>query len=34
VAITLFDLNFFNVFVMEGGLEEWSKAGGKIEKSN
>jgi rhodanese-related sulfurtransferase len=33
-AITLFDLNFFNVFVMEGGLEEWSKMGGETEKGN
>jgi len=30
VAITLFDLNFFNVYVLEGGIEAWSGAGGQI----
>jgi rhodanese-related sulfurtransferase len=33
-AITLFDLNFFNAFVLEGGLEGWKKTGGKTEGSN
>jgi rhodanese-related sulfurtransferase len=33
-AITLFDLNFFNVFVLEGGFKEWKQLGGKTEKSN
>lgn len=30
-AATLFDLNFFNIFVFSGGLEEWKNAGGKME---
>jgi rhodanese-related sulfurtransferase len=33
-AITLFDLNFFNVFMLEGGFDGWSKMGGKTEKNN
>lgn len=30
-AVILFDLNFFNIFVMDGGLDAWKKAGGKLE---
>lgn len=30
-AAALFDLNFYNVWVLEGGLEAWKSAGGKIE---
>lgn len=30
-AAALFDLNFYNVWVLEGGLEVWKSAGGKIE---
>jgi len=30
-AITLFDLSFFNAYVLEGGLDEWKKSGGKME---
>jgi len=29
-AVILFDLNFFNVYVLEGGLEAWQNAGGQI----
>ena len=29
-AVILFDLNFFNVYVLDGGLEEWQKNDGKI----
>ena len=32
-AVILFDLNFFNVYVLEGGLESWKKTGGNIEES-
>lgn len=30
-AAALFDLNFFNIFVLSGGLEVWTAGGGKIE---
>lgn len=30
-AVTLFDLSFFNIYVLEGGLGEWKKTGGKTE---
>ncbi|MDD5489178.1 MAG: rhodanese-like domain-containing protein [Candidatus Moranbacteria bacterium] len=30
-AVILFDLNFFNVYVLDGGLDAWKKADGKIE---
>lgn len=30
-AVILFDLNFFNIFVLDGGLEAWKKADGKFE---
>lgn len=30
-AATLFDLNFFNVYVLDGGLDAWKAAGGKVE---
>jgi hydroxyacylglutathione hydrolase len=30
-AVTLFDLNIFNAFVLDGGLDAWKNAGGKIE---
>jgi len=30
-ASILFDLNLFSVYQMEGGIEEWKSAGGKIE---
>lgn len=29
-AVILFDLNFFNVYVLDGGLDAWKKADGKI----
>lgn len=31
-AATLFDLNFFNVYVLFGGLDTWKAADGKIEQ--
>ncbi|MDI6778139.1 MAG: rhodanese-like domain-containing protein [Patescibacteria group bacterium] len=31
-AIALFDLNFFNVYVLEGDLDAWKAAGGKTEQ--
>jgi len=30
-ASTLFDLNHFNIYVLDGGLNSWKIAGGKIE---
>ena len=30
-AVALFDLNFFNVYILDGGLDSWKKADGKIE---
>lgn len=33
-AATLFDLNFYNVWVLDGGLEAWKNAGGKIENGD
>jgi rhodanese-related sulfurtransferase len=30
-AVILFDLNFFNIFVLDGGLDAWKKADGKLE---
>jgi rhodanese-related sulfurtransferase len=30
-AAILFDLNFFNVYVLEEGLDIWKKAGGRVE---
>jgi len=30
-AVTLFDLNFFNAYVLDGGLDAWKTAGGKME---
>lgn len=30
-AVILFDLNFFNIYVLDGGLDAWKKADGKIE---
>lgn len=30
-AITLFDLNFFNAYILDGGLGTWKTAGGKVE---
>lgn len=30
-AVALFDLNFFNVFQMKDGINEWKEAGGKTE---
>jgi rhodanese-related sulfurtransferase len=30
-AITLFDLNFFNAYILEGGFDAWKTAGGKVE---
>lgn len=32
-AVILFDLNFFNVYVLDGGLTVWENADGKIETS-
>ncbi len=29
-AAVLFDLNFFNVYKMNGGIEDWKAAGGKV----
>jgi len=31
-AVTLFDLNFFNIYQMDGGIEQWKAAGGNIER--
>jgi rhodanese-related sulfurtransferase len=33
-AVALFDLNFFNVWQMDGGLDEWKAAGGKTTSGN
>lgn len=33
-AVVLFDLNFFNVYQMEGGIDEWKSAGGKTASGN
>jgi rhodanese-related sulfurtransferase len=33
-AVALFDLNFFNVYQMEGGINEWKAAGGKVANGN
>jgi rhodanese-related sulfurtransferase len=30
-AVVLFDLNFFNVYQLDGGLGSWKAAGGKVE---
>jgi rhodanese-related sulfurtransferase len=31
-AATLFDLNFFNIYQMEGGIDDWKAAGGNTEQ--
>lgn len=31
-AVALFDLNFFNIYQLQGTLEDWKAAGGKIEQ--
>jgi rhodanese-related sulfurtransferase len=31
-AVVLFDLNFFNVWQMDGGIDEWKAAGGKMQQ--
>lgn len=33
-AVTLFDLNFFNAYVLEGGLDAWKNAGGNTTNSD
>ncbi len=33
-AVALFDLNFFNVWQLEGGIEDWKAAGGNVESAN
>jgi len=33
-AVALFDLNFFNVWQLEGGIEEWKAAGGNVESAD
>lgn len=30
-AVALFDFNFFSVYVLDGGLDAWKAAGGKLE---
>ena len=30
-VVTLFDLNFFNAYFLEGGFDAWKTAGGKVE---
>jgi 3-mercaptopyruvate sulfurtransferase SseA len=30
-AATLFDLNYLNAYVLEGGLDAWKAAGGQLE---
>jgi rhodanese-related sulfurtransferase len=30
-AASLFDLNLYNVWVLDGGLEAWKNAGGKTD---
>ena len=32
-AIMLFDLDFFNIYVLEGGFAGWQMAGGKVENN-
>lgn len=29
-AVTLFDLNFLNIYQMDGGIDDWKKAGGNV----
>jgi len=31
-ASILFDLNFLNIYMLEGGLEAWKNSGGRVEK--
>ena len=33
-AVALFDLNFFNVYQMDGGIDEWKAAGGNTASGN
>ena len=33
-AVTLFDLNFFNVYQMDGGIDEWKAAGGNVKSGD
>jgi rhodanese-related sulfurtransferase len=33
-AAVLFDLNFFNIYQMDGGVEQWKVAGGNIDSGN
>ena len=33
-AVALFDLNFFNVWQMDGGINEWKAAGGNVKSGN
>lgn len=33
-AVTLFDLNFFNIYQMQGGIDEWKAAGGNVASGN
>lgn len=33
-AVTLFDLNFFNIYQMQGGIDEWKAAGGNVKSGN
>ena len=33
-AAGLFDLNFFNIYQMDGGIEQWKAAGGNVESGN
>lgn len=33
-ATTLFDLNFFNIYQMDGGIDQWKAAEGKVASGN
>ena len=33
-AVTLFDLNFFNIYEMQGGIDEWKAVGGNVASGN
>lgn len=33
-AVSLFDMNFFNIYQMQGGLEQWKDAGGNVANGN
>jgi len=33
-ATVLFDLNFFNIYQMDGGIDDWKAAGGNVASGN